>query len=85
MQSRAVGPWEQQRLYRLCLGRDGAGEFRETLPCSIHSCRSMVVESPSLEVFKERVSVLCGTWLVGSTGGRWMVGLDGIRGLLQPL
>jgi len=26
----------------------------------------------------------CGTWLVGSIGGRWMVGLHNLRDLFQP-
>ena len=41
-----------------------------------------VVKSLSLEVMCR-----CGTkghGLVGNTGGRWMVGLDDLRGLFQP-
>ena len=43
-----------------------------------------VVESPFLEVFKERVDVDLGMWLMGYIGGGWVVGPDDLRGLLQP-
>ena len=41
-----------------------------------------VVESLSLEVFKERVDVVIMD-IVGNTGGRWTVGLDDLKSLFQ--
>jgi len=43
-----------------------------------------MVESPSLEVFKERVDVALRDVLVGNIGGRWMVGLDDLGSRFQP-
>jgi len=43
-----------------------------------------VVESLALEVFNEGQRGTEGHGLVGSIGGRWMVGQDDCRGLLQP-
>ena len=44
-----------------------------------------VVESPSLEVFKKRVDVSLGIWFSRHDGVGWMVGLDDLRGLFQPM
>lgn len=38
-----------------------------------------VVDSPCLEVFKERVD-----GFVGNIGGRWTAGLNDLRGLFHP-
>jgi len=46
-------------------------------------CRE-VVESPSLEVFKNRVDVALGDVVRGHGGDGLMVGLDDLRGLFQP-
>ena len=43
-----------------------------------------VVESLSLEVFKNRVDVALGDVLSGHGGDGLMVGLDDLRGLFQP-
>lgn len=43
-----------------------------------------VMESQSLEAFKERVIVILKRHsLAGNTGGRWMIVLDALRGLLN--
>jgi len=43
-----------------------------------------VEESPTPEVFKERVDVVLRHVIVGNTGGRWMVGFDDLTGFFQP-
>ena len=43
-----------------------------------------VVESPSLEVFKNRVDVALRDVVSGHGGGGLVVGLDNLRGLFQP-
>jgi len=44
-----------------------------------------VGESPSLDALKGRVEMwYVESWLVGSIGGGWMVGLDDLRGVFQP-
>ena len=43
-----------------------------------------VVESPTLEVFKERLAVVEGRGLVRTVGDRWMVGVNDLVGLFQP-
>ena len=44
----------------------------------------MVVESPSLEVFKNSVDVALRDVVSGHGGGGLLVGLDDLRGLFQP-
>ncbi|KAK4817440.1 hypothetical protein QYF61_014516 [Mycteria americana] len=45
-----------------------------------------VVESPSLEVFKDVWMRCLGTWYSGGLGSvRFMVGLDDLKGLFQPI
>jgi len=44
-----------------------------------------VVESPSLEGFRNRVGVALGTWFSRNGGVGLTVGLDDLRGLLQPM
>jgi len=44
-----------------------------------------VEDSPSLEVFKKRVDVAVWTWFSRHGGVGWMVGLDDLRGLFQPI
>ena len=44
-----------------------------------------VVESPSLEVFKNRVDVALRDVVSGHGGGGMMIGLHDLSGLLQPL
>jgi len=43
------------------------------------------VESPSLEVFKKLVDVHFRIWFNRHGGVGWMVGLDDLRGLFQPM
>ena len=43
-----------------------------------------VVQSPSLEVFKNRVDVALRDVVSGHGGGGLTVGLDDLRGLSQP-
>jgi len=44
-----------------------------------------VIESPSLEVFKRPVDVVLRAWLSGGLGSvRWTVGLDDLKGFVQP-
>ena len=43
-----------------------------------------VVESPSLEGFKDCVDVAPGTWFSRHGGVGLAVGLDGLRGVFQP-
>jgi len=43
-----------------------------------------VVESPSLEGFKNVWMGHLGTWFSRHGGDGWMVGLDDLRGLFQP-
>lgn len=42
-----------------------------------------VTESPSLEVFKERVDVVIRTQFSGKYGGKWMARLGSLRDLFQ--
>ena len=44
-----------------------------------------VVQSPSLEVFKNRVAVALRDVVSGCGAGGLVVELDGLRGLFQPL
>ena len=43
-----------------------------------------MVESPSLEVFKNSVDVALRDVVSGHGGGGLLVGLDDLRGLFQP-
>ena len=43
-----------------------------------------VVQSPSLEVFRNRVDVALRDVVGGHGGGGLMIGLDDLRGLFQP-
>ena len=43
-----------------------------------------VVESPSLEVFREKVDVALRDVVSGRGENGLMVGLDGLKGLFQP-
>ena len=43
-----------------------------------------VVQSPSLEVFRNRVDVALRDVVSGHGGGGLMIGLDDLRGLFQP-
>ena len=44
-----------------------------------------VVESLTLEVLKEHLGLVSkGVVKWGNIGGRWMIGLDDLRGLFQP-
>ena len=47
-----------------------------------HGLPREVVVSPSMEVFKKRAEVILEN-IMDDTGGRWMVGLDDLRGLFQ--
>ena len=59
--------------------------FLERVVMQWHRLHRKVVESLSLEVFKEHVDVNTeGYGLVGNIGDRWKVGLDDLRGLFQP-
>ena len=51
---------------------------------AVAQLRREVVQSPSLEVFQNRVNVALKDVVSGHGGGGLEVGLDDLRGLFQP-
>ncbi len=58
--------------------------FSETVVGQWHRLPREVVESPSLEVFKNCVHVAQRDTVSGDGGDRLMVALDALKGLFQP-
>ena len=63
---------------------DAGKNFSSRVVRQWHRLSREVVESPFLEVIKKCVDAALRDVVVGNTGGRWMVGLDDLRGLFQP-
>ena len=55
------------------------------IPLHINGLLGKMIESPSMDTFKKCLGVVLRDVIKwGNIGGRWMVGLDDLRGLLQP-